>query len=621
MKISGAFIILLLFTFTLHSQNPAYGIDTNYDPNSQECAVFNNALQSKPKEVKFGIKRKGNKLFLSCTDEKFLKNLLKGSKDGIAIDVVSKKRYACEETPGNTQIRGVLLKPAYGKQIFRKYDDQEKMFLSPVGVVPTDLVNDELEFNILFLKDNKMCRYYALYDLESYPWDLMDMGLYLDEIVYKNRTRNSTETIERFKTLKFTIPFEKNKIDYAPEDIRPLYDSLELTNYNIKKIDIKAYASVEGTTEGNIKLQKGRAESIVASLQSFQKENIETRIETAENWVEFLEDVQKTIYKSLATKSQSAIKSALTGKTSSDLEPILANHRKAIVTLKMNRIDLLKDKTIDELITDFKTNIGNESMEQAEKIYYTLIDKILEKNEPSQLKDLELPQQKKFADFNNSSKSLEFLFDNRQALIVKNALNKLEELDPSNKKIKYNKVVIDFMLWRSNAGGITEKDLVKDIKALSKYGIEKGFIERFLINLNIVKAEQHMRERKFNEKDKAVKFILDHYKNATLSDADYVSLAQYLTYFDSVDQAVKLLDPKAKALSADDDILFYYLNLTIIDNERTAQPAYRTIMQNAIDKDKTRFCKLFDPAKEGGVTFQLLEDQFLRDTYCETCVE
>jgi hypothetical protein len=619
MKKHLTFLICLFLTLTLHSQNPTYGIDTSYEPNAQQCVGFVNALRSRPKEVKFSIKRKGNKLFLSCTDEKFLKNLLKGNEDGIAVDVVSKKRYACETTPEKVQIRGVLLKPVYGNQIFRKYNEKERMFLSPVGVVPTALINDELEYNILFLKDNKMCSYNILYDLESYPWDLMDMGLYLDEIVYENRTRNSTETIERFKTLKFIIPFEKNKINYAPEDIKPLYDSLELTNYNIKKINIKAYASVEGTTAGNIKLQKGRAESIVASLQSFQKKSIETQIETAENWVEFLDDVQNTSYKSLANESQSAIKSALTGKTSSDLEPILAKHRKAIVTLKMNRLDLLKDKSIDELIAYFKTNIGNESMEQAEKIYYTLIDNILEKNEPASLDLLKLPEQKKFVPFNNSTRSLEFLFDNRQALIVKNALNKLEALDPSNKKIKYNKVVIDFMLLRANAGGVTEKQLVKDIKALSTYGIDKPLIERFMINLHIIKAEQNMRERKFNEKDKAVKYILSHYKNATLSDADYVSLAQYLTYFDSVDQAVKLLDPKAKALSANDNILFYYLNLTIIDKERTAQPAYRTIMQNAIDKDKTRFCKLFDPAKEGGVTFQLLEDRFLKDTYCETC--
>jgi len=620
MKYSILFLTLFISTLTF-AQQPTYGIDTQYDPNSQICNAFKNALRSKPKEVKFGIKRKGNKLYLSATDEKFMKNLLNGKDDGIAVDVVSKNRYDCDSSPEQTQIKGVLLRPIYKKALFKKYDKNTQMFSTPVGTVPANLADQDLEFNILFLKDKKMCSYYVLYDLESYPWELMDMGLYLDEIVYKNRTRNSTETIERFKTLKFTIPFEKNKTAYAPEDIKPRCDSRELTNYNIKKIDIKAYASVEGTTEGNLKLQKGRAESIVQSLQSFQTDNIETQIETAENWVEFLDDVKETSNADLASKSQKEIKAALTGQTSSALEPILAKHRKAIVTLKMNRIDLLKDKSINELVADFKTNVQSDDIEQAKKIYYTLVDKILEKNEPYELEALKLPVQKKNVPFNSSTSALEFMFDNRQALIVKNAFNKLEELDPDNKKIKYNQVVVDFMLWRANAGGVTEKILTSGIKNLSKYGIIKPHIERFMINLNIVKAEKFMRERKFKEKDRAVKYIYDHYKKASLSDTDYVSLAQYLTYFDSVDKAVKLLDPKAKQLTVDENILFYYLNLTIIDKDRTALPEYRTIMQNAIDKNKTRFCKLFDPALGDGVTFQLLEDEYLRSTYCETCLD
>ncbi|ARN78832.1 hypothetical protein BST97_12990 [Nonlabens spongiae] len=613
-------LTLFLSTITLAQQNP-YGIDTTYDPNRVDCQQFLQILNSRAKEVKFGIRRKGQRLYLSTTDENFIKRLLPGRDDGIAVDVVSKSRYACDTKPENVQIRGTLLKPSYSKTFTKKYDEKEKIFSVPVGMVPTELQNDDLEFNILFLRNKQLCSYYVLYNLESYPWELMDMGLYLDDIVYKNRSRENTETIERFKTLKFTVPFEKNKTAYAPEDIKPLYDSLELTNYNIKKIDIKAYASVEGTTEGNLKLQKGRAESIVQSLQSFQTDNIETQIETAENWVEFLDDVKETSYADLATKSQKQIKAALTGKTSSDLEPILADHRKAIVTLKMNKIDLLKDKTIDELIVDFKANLGNESMEEAKKIYYTLVDKILEKNEPSNLEALKLPVQKKYVPFNNSTRSLEFFFDNRQALIVKTALNELEKLDPGNKKIKYNKVVMDFMLLRARAGGVTEKTLEKDIKALTKYGIIKPHIERFMINLHIIKAQNYMQEHKFKEKDKAVKYIYDHYKKARLSDADYVSLAQYLTYFDSVDKAVELLDPKAKELTVDQNILFYYLNLTIVDRERTAQPEYRTIMQNAIDKNKARFCKLFDPALEDGVTFQLLEDEYLRSTYCETCID
>jgi hypothetical protein len=40
---------------------------------------------------------------------------------------------------------------------------------------------------------------------------------------------------------------------------------------------------------------------------------------------------------------------------------------------------------------------------------------------------------------------------------------------------------------------------------------------------------------------------------------------------------------------------------------------------NAINLNKVRFCKLFDPVEKDGLTFQLMENAFLRDTYCESC--
>lgn len=33
--------------------------------------------------------------------------------------------------------------------------------------------------------------------------------------------------------------------------------------------------------------------------------------------------------------------------------------------------------------------------------------------------------------------------------------------------------------------------------------------------------------------------------------------------------------------------------------------------------NKERFCKLFNSIEKGGVTFQLLKDDYLNDTYCE----
>ena len=42
-------------------------------------------------------------------------------------------------------------------------------------------------------------------------------------------------------------------------------------------------------------------------------------------------------------------------------------------------------------------------------------------------------------------------------------------------------------------------------------------------------------------------------------------------------------------------------------------------MLNAINMNNDRFCKLFSSSLSDGVTFQLLENEYLRKTYCENC--
>jgi hypothetical protein len=57
----------------------------------------------------------------------------------------------------------------------------------------------------------------------------------------------------------------------------------------------------------------------------------------------------------------------------------------------------------------------------------------------------------------------------------------------------------------------------------------------------------------------------------------------------------------------------------MIDKRLTQTDAYRTVMLNAVNQNKERYCRLFNPSLEDGVTFQLLEDEYLKSTYCENC--
>jgi hypothetical protein len=162
-------------------------------------------------------------------------------------------------------------------------------------------------------------------------------------------------------------------------------------------------------------------------------------------------------------------------------------------------------------------------------------------------------------------------------------------------------------------------DFKSQILKLKTYGIKQNLIDRMLVNYHIVKAKKNLKERKYDEKDESIEFIIDTYENFNLSNYDYLSLAQFLNYYSNKDEAIDVLYDKVRTITVDEDLLFYYLNLTITDKYTVASNNYRTVMLNAINMNKKRFCKLFNSSLKDGVTFQLLENEYLKKTYCENC--
>ncbi|SFZ89794.1 hypothetical protein SAMN05428642_101566 [Flaviramulus basaltis] len=624
----GKFLFLISFLFFVSnitfSQN-TFDIIFPRNDREQKCQQCFQIFNQKPKEVQFSIKREKDNLYFEVNDKKWFNLLFKNAGDGIAVDVVVKDRYSCEyEYVNDTQIRGLLLKPVYSQKLKSGLKPNgENIYRVHVGRVPEAFLNDELEYNILFLSNKNLCNYYVIYDLESYPWDLLDMGMYLDSLTYDAKQIKVSAKegyILKNKTLKFKIPFKKNKAEYSQEDIKPIYDSLRLTDFNIKAINIRAYSSIEGRLERNIELQEQRANSIVKALQAFQKPTIRTSISSSENWVEFLNDINGTKYESLAELSKEEVKAKLVGDLSNEIEPILTKHRKAVLELELEKKDKYKSMSADELLTKFNSAIGEENLKEAREIQNSIFEKLKEKEvSPDFLRKMQIPKQVKFAKIFNKNSAYRYMLNIRDGLIVYNALLDLEKLVPKDGEVKYNIAAIKIKLWRFNAIDVDETKLKNEINALKNYGIEASLISRMMVNFHVIKAENLMRKRDYVNKDKSVSYINNNYKEFPLSDYDYLSLAQFFSYYANPSFSVKLLENKAKSIDIDEDLLFYYLNLTLVNRNLTHDSNYRIIMLNAINMNKERYCKLFNSIEKGGVTFQLLEDAYLRETYCESC--
>ncbi|MDO6760511.1 hypothetical protein Q4566_09905 [Tamlana sp. 2_MG-2023] len=622
-------LLTIALVFCYHNISAQNRFDVVYPRSQNErnenCKACFEAFQAKPKEVQFAVKKDGNNLYFEVNDKEWFNKLFHDEGAGIAIDIVTKDHYACSiDSVLNKQIRGRLTKPLYGSRLRKGLRPHgENSFRVHVGRISDTEIKKPIEFNIMFLGNKNLCRYNLIYELEAYPWDLLDMGMYLDTLTYSTRriqAKSKEGFILKNKTLKFKIPFEKDKSEYSQEDVKPIYDSLRLTDYYIKSININAYASVEGSLERNMELQEQRANSIVAALQTFQQPTIETTVSTSENWVEFLNDIKGTPYEGLNQLTKEQVKGKLAGGLSAQLEPVLERHRKAVLELELERKDKYKLMSEDVLLEKFHAALSAKDLEEAIVIQNSIFSKI-NSNAISALflKKMEIPKQAEFAKLLNKNLSFLYNLDTRQALNVYDELLELEKLVPDNAEVKYNIVAIKIKIWRFKWQDIDDDALKNQINALKNYGIDDALISRMLVNYHITQAERYMRKRAYDKKDKSIAYINDHYKTFTLSDYDYLSLAQFYSYYANIDLSEELLKDKAKSIDVDEDLLYYYLNLTIVNKEFTQDSDYRTILLNAYNMNNERFCKLFNSVADGGVTFQLLADEYLRATYCENC--
>lgn len=623
-------LVTLLFYFIFSSicfsQKDNYGIQfyQPYDSEIKNCSQCKLAFNQKAKEIKFSIKRENTNLYFQVSDKQWFMTLFKNNTDGLAIDIVDKERYGCGTVVDeNLQVRGKLLKPIYSEQLKSGLKSIEKnQFKVLVGRIPENLQDKELEFNILFIGNRTLCRYQTIFNLQAYSWDLLDMGMYLDSLSFENKKIGKIDQGFKMnnKTMRFEIPFQKNKATYEASDIKSLYDSLNLTDFNIETIDIKAYASIEGSQERNLTLQKQRATSIVEALQTYQKPAIKTDVSSAENWVEFLNDIEGTEFAYLKTMSKQEVKEKLTASLSQKMEPILQNHRKAIVSLELIRKDYFESIGENELVSAFNASIGNMNFPQAVKLQNALFNRLKYfEGSPDILDKLEIPEQLNYVQFLNNRSAYKYQLDERRILISKGELEQIKKIDPKNKRVNYNLVAIKFKMWRFRMTEVNQEKFLAEIMNLKNFGVDQNLIERMLINFHIIKSERNMQNRDYDGKDESVEYIYDGYDSLNLSDTDYFSLAQFLAYYSNVTWAAELLSDKVRSIDVDEDLLFYYLNLTLINKNLTKTEEYRTIMLNASTMNKERYCGLFNSIEKNGVTFQLLEDIYLRKGYCEIC--
>ena len=624
------FVLVLLFNFASAAFSQTVNTYNIKNPGKERttlCATCLEVRKQMPVEVSASVFiDEQYDIYFYVTDPTWFSKLFKSMADGVAVDIVAKEQYVCNgenKITNSWACYGILLPPVYlgkMKQIGKVVNGN---YVVKVGEVPPKLRGKEVEANWILIQNYNLCQYNRKHSIETFGWGLLDMGVYLDKLVFSSKKDSARSIYEKAykKEFQFTVPFQKGKSDFSAADMKSLYDSLNTPGYEIKSITIRAYSSIEGPAQANIDLQERRAQSIVSALQSYQKSTIKMDIHASENWVEFLKDIKDTKYASFADLSKDEIKAKLTDKAiAAELESILKNHRKAILFIEVDKKNNYTLLSPDQMITQFNTSVSDNDIKKALDLQTAIFDRLQNTvHAEKYIGKMEIPKKTEFSILLNNQNAYTYMID-VDAYSALLDLQELVKLFPNEGRIRYNICVMKFRVWLQ--GNLTiEPDAFKaEIDALSKYGISQSLINRMLVNYYIVRGDMYMTQRDYANKDSCLANIKSMYANLAMKDEDRLSLAQYFCNYSRYDWAEALIENKVSGLDVNEDLLFYYLNLTIGDPGNTDKSEYRAIMLNAVNINQLRFCKIFSSPALGGSSFQLLRNDYLKKSYCENCM-
>lgn len=623
---SRATILFVLITSLAYSQ---FTNRTEYDLKvpprdkvQKYCGEMRSKVDNLPPEARIGGTVIGDTAYVYFRDPKLFLQFFNDKKDGLAIDIINQEQFQCDNvhrlSNSNTH-KGFLLEPIYRDEIKKRMRIERNGYtVVPVGRIPKNFDKQKIEPNYLLIDDQYGCYYHSNIIVSSHGWDLLPMGLYYDTL-YRESMADRYRDLE--KTLHFTIPFQKNTAIYKKEDIKPLYDSLRLTDFEIVAIRIRAFTSVEGSLKRNMELQDERARSIVAALQTFQPEKIKSDITSAENWVEFLESINGTSYRNMMTMTKDEVKEALKDPALAEkLEPILAKERKAIIELELEkRVSYIKS-TKAELKTFFNQSIASKNINEALYLQEVIFHKIRrEELEYDFLKELEIPKAIEYGSLLLNDATFAYEHDNTNDFEALRTFTELNQLLGGNPKVDYNICALRLRAWLKSPKLVNGDELKTKIESLKKKGIPEILVTRLMVNYSLVQTQIDLQAGRYREREQWLNYIMSTYKKIKTTDEDLLSLSKFLSNNSRYEWAEKVLEPRIKDIDVSADVLFYYLTLTIWDAKNTSSASYRTIMLNAVNNDVGRFCRIFAPTPQGGASFQLLEDDKLKKTWCENC--
>jgi hypothetical protein len=576
-----------------------------------------------------GLKVENGKIYLEYANLKDLKRLLKKTKDGLAVDVVQRSQYDKADyniVDNNLQNKGIMGKVITKDQVFSKNlikpdpKAKKKIKINKLKIEMGKFnpkIKGAYELNLIVVQDGHVCKTITRSYLEKGDQESSTpVGIIpADSTV---GLKPAFEPKSESSILNFTIPFEKNKSEFKPEDVAPFIKALNEPDFVIDGLYIYAYSSIEGDAGANAKLQRKRAESVTKVLQSMQQNKITPSIETKDSWALFQLEMEDGKYADLVKlgKEKAIKKINSDGALLSELEPVLAKQRFAQMVMDVT-YDISGDKEQKFTTVSFNRAIKGNKMSQAYKIMeYASAQKISKKYTEDVLDSFKIPENAQFINLLNNRAYFNYLANS--SIVDEDdyaEFKRLEKIDATSDVVRYNRIFCSVKLDTTLGTKEQQSKMQQEIDALYKSKIKKKLVDglniewqfKIIESLDTTDGAEAQIEACINK-------IKGFYNFKEASWQNALKLAYVFTRGKDFRFSSTVLEPFLKVENVSEDLLFSYISIASHLPDKFYSRVFSDALHKAKEKNPERYCKLFgDPY----MSFQVLDNPNAKKDYRE----
>lgn len=569
-------------------------------------------------------------IYFQTNEFKQFTRLLKEPTSALAVDILSLSQFPCAGeniTDYSLPSRGYMLKPVPQAKILSKNlvtgKEAKNKCKIPLGKVSPGMENYEL--SLIIIQEKTACAsLYQSYKEAGKSQTQIKLEILADTITAFSKYTTNYQPEADTVNLEFKIPFKAAKWDYAPEDIKPFIDALNQPDFNVFKLEIAAYSSIDGKEAANGKIREMRSKAIYDAFKKMNPGLDTAVIYTSDSWSLFCTDVKGTEFEPIAAMGKAqAVEYIKNNNLEEKLEPIFAKHRYAMV--KMQAIhDISGAKERDFVIHKFHEALGKNDLPQALSIEKYIMHKVVRKKYPaSTVHMMVIPKDSvTFAGMEMNRLWLEYFIENKPIdTAFSRRIKAMAALNPDNDYIKFNlaycRVLFDTVKSETQIDGIQ-----KDIDALLTSSLSKSTVSP--LNLKFQLELLNSMNVSFEPTDEAVltSQILEKIKSIVeLDDSNWkqaLSLANLFMEMNDYPFACSILEPYIKSNGANEDILFTYLSACSNVRGKHQTEIFSKAFNLAAKWNKKRLCELVNSHKFSYIMF---ENPEVKGNYCTNCQE